>query len=157
MNFLLILFHLDAHSLPPPLSFPIKMLWINFMPYKYCLPSWVWNICCHGTHWHLELSLHFFFLQIHIDGLGWGGNDWSLIICTGRQAFGVYSSSALINEYCQFIFSLTCPLGNRCSLFRVYCIFIWNSLIKNVEIVFLPIQFIYFFLSPTECCQLEWF
>lgn len=25
---------------------PIKRLWINFMPYKCCLPSWVWNICC---------------------------------------------------------------------------------------------------------------
>lgn len=37
----------------PPLLFPlpsiifslIKTLWINFMPYKCCLPSWVWNIC----------------------------------------------------------------------------------------------------------------
>lgn len=28
-----------------PSFFLIKKLWINFMPYKCCLPSWVWNIC----------------------------------------------------------------------------------------------------------------
>lgn len=91
---------------PPP---PIKKLWINFMPYKCCLPSWVWNICLLAPTGCLSFpcSLSFFlwlfffpwdFIKRLVAVQARCGNGRLLIMCLQERAGVAYSFPAFIDE-----------------------------------------------------------